>query len=211
MSPSRLLQRKWQGEGWETKHGFDLAKRVLNSRVDEMLIDPMELSPERLGTWDVVFYCGILCHMRHPLLALERVASVTKGVLIVDTHLDLMFARRPAAAFYEDTEAGHDPTNWWGPNDAAVRAMLRAAGFNKIQRVYKLDLALCATRSIEVGVWRRRPGFEGPSCHIAVRPCGVPCVARREKSRGEKRVTILTALLLYLKFRILGENNAKYG
>jgi hypothetical protein len=64
VSPSRLLQRKWQGEGWATKHGFDLAKRVLNSRVDELLIDPMELSRERLGTWDVVFYCGILYHMR---------------------------------------------------------------------------------------------------------------------------------------------------
>ncbi len=139
----------WQGEGWATKHGFDLAKRTLNSRVEEMLIDPMELSPERLGTWDVVFYCGILYHMRHPQLALERVASVTKGVLIIDTHLDLMFAHRPAAAFYEGTEAGDDPTNWWGPNDAAVRAMLRTAGFNNIRRVYNLNLALRAARSLK--------------------------------------------------------------
>lgn len=137
----------WESKGWATKRGFDLAKRTLNSKVEEMLIDPMEFSPERLGTWDVVLYCGILYHMRYPLEALERVASVTKELLIMDTHLDMMFARRPAAAFYEGTEAGDDPTNWWGPNDAAVRAMLRSVGFPNVRRVYNRNLVLRAARS----------------------------------------------------------------
>jgi tRNA (mo5U34)-methyltransferase len=137
----------WEGKGWASKRGFDLAKRTLNSRVEEMVIDPMELCPERVGTWDVVFYYGILYHMRHPLLALEHIASVTKDLLIMDTHLDLMFARRPAAAFYEGTEAADDPTNWWGPNDAAVHSMLRTVGFNNIRRVYNRNFLLRAARS----------------------------------------------------------------
>ena len=139
----------WQSKSWATKRGFDLAKRALNSRVEEMLIDPMDFSPERVGTWDVVFFFGVLYHLRHPLLALERVASVTRGLLIVDTQLDMMFARRPAAAFYEGTDLANDPTNWWAPNDAGVRAMLRAVGFNNVRRVYNRNFVLCAGRSLK--------------------------------------------------------------
>src|SRR5215469_12365132 len=73
---------------WGSKDGFDLAKRVLQSKVEEMNIDPMELSPERVGMWDVVLYSGILYHMRDPLEALRRVSSVTKQVLIIETLTD---------------------------------------------------------------------------------------------------------------------------
>jgi len=33
---------------------------------------------------------GVLYHMRHPLLALERVASVTKDQLVLETHVDFL-------------------------------------------------------------------------------------------------------------------------
>src|SRR5713101_1737289 len=75
----------WRG-GWPTgKAGFELARRALNSRVEDMEIDVLELSPERVGTFDIVLFLGVLYHMRHPLLALERVASVTRELLIVET------------------------------------------------------------------------------------------------------------------------------
>src|SRR5271165_2314942 len=115
----------WKGEGWASKRGFDVAKQALNSKVEEMIIDPMELSPERVGMWDVVLYSGILYHMRQPLAALERIASVTRELVIVETMLDRMFTRRPAIAFYQKGCYG-DPTNHCGPNHAALLSILRS-------------------------------------------------------------------------------------
>src|SRR5437867_4359285 len=117
----------WHGVGWGTnagKAGFELARAALGSRVEDVDIDVMELSPERVGTFDVVLFLGVLYHMRHPLLALERVASVTRRLLILETVVDMIGFRRPAMAFYPERELNNDPTNWWGPNVLAVQGML---------------------------------------------------------------------------------------
>ena len=125
----------WGQGGWGSKAGFELARRALGSRVEDLDIDPLELSPERIGTFDLVFCFGVLYHMRHPLLALERISSVTRHHLILQTQVDLAGIERPAIAFYPGTELNNDPTNWCGPNPAAVVAMLRTVGFNKVDIV----------------------------------------------------------------------------
>jgi hypothetical protein len=63
------------------------------------------------------------------------VASVTGELLVVETVVDLLGTRRPAAAFYPDRELAGDPSNWWGPNPAAVVAMLRSVGFPRVEVV----------------------------------------------------------------------------
>jgi tRNA (mo5U34)-methyltransferase len=125
----------WHGVGWGTengKAGFQLARAALGSRVEDADIDIMDLSPERIGTFDVVLLLGVLYHLRHPLLALERVASVARDLLILETVVDLVGLRRAAMAFYPDRELNNDPTNWWGPNPAAVESMLRTVGFERV-------------------------------------------------------------------------------
>ncbi|OPZ07332.1 MAG: hypothetical protein BWZ10_02848 [candidate division BRC1 bacterium ADurb.BinA364] len=125
----------WSGEGWGTKAGFELARRALGSRVEDRDIDVFGLSPQSVGEFDIVLFLGVLYHMRDPLGALERAASVARELLIVETEVDLLWRRRPAAAFYPAGELNGDPTNWWGPNPAAVRAMLLCAGFARAEMV----------------------------------------------------------------------------
>jgi len=122
----------WHGTGWGTKAGFTLAREALGSRVEDIDIDVMDLSPERIGTFDVVLFLGVLYHLRHPFLALERVASVTRDYLIVETVVDLVGFQRPAMAFYPGRELNNDPTNWWGPNVPAVKGMLETLGFRDV-------------------------------------------------------------------------------
>jgi tRNA (mo5U34)-methyltransferase len=119
----------WRTE--DSKAGFRLARRALQSNVEDMNVDVMDLRPERVGVHDLVLFLGVLYHMRHPLLALEKVASVTGGHLIVETHVDLLDVDRPAMAFYPGTELSGDMTNWCGPNPAMVLAMLQVVGFRK--------------------------------------------------------------------------------
>jgi tRNA (mo5U34)-methyltransferase len=128
----------WRGLGWATgqgKAGFELARRALGSHVEDVEVDVMDLSPERLGTFDTVLFLGVLYHLPNPLLALDRVAALTTHQLILETVVDMVGFGRPAAAFYPDRELNGDPTNWWGPNAAAVHGMLRAVGFSHVETV----------------------------------------------------------------------------
>jgi tRNA (mo5U34)-methyltransferase len=75
--------------------------------------------------------------MKHPHTALERVASVTKDLLILETHVDLLNIDGPAMALYPGSELDDDPTNWCGPNHSAVEWMLRDVGFVSVQRVFE--------------------------------------------------------------------------
>ena len=127
----------WDGGGWGTRKGFELARRALGSRVEDKWIEVLNLSPDTVGVFDVVLFLGILYHMKHPLLALERVASVTGRQLIMQTQVDMLALDRPAMAFYPGNELGGDPTNWCGPNPAALRAMLETVGFGKVEIISK--------------------------------------------------------------------------
>jgi tRNA (mo5U34)-methyltransferase len=128
----------WQNNVLSGKAGFQFARTALGSKVEDQNIDVMDLSPETVGTFDVVLFSGVLYHLQHPLLALQRLRKVTKKLLIMETHIDLPNIRRPAMAFYPGSEANNDPTNWWGPNEACCVEMLKTAGFRNIKLVGRL-------------------------------------------------------------------------
>lgn len=98
--------------------------------------------------FDLVLFMGVMYHLRHPLLALERLRDHVVGERLVFQsmqrgcsvlcevqenyafeELDVFDAPGfPKLHFVEQRYAG-DPTNWWVPNRAAVEALLRASGF----------------------------------------------------------------------------------
>ncbi|MGC9972384.1 MAG: DUF1698 domain-containing protein [Bryobacteraceae bacterium] len=131
----------WSGLSWGSKEGFDFARSVLSSRVEDLDIDVPAISQQTVGQFDVVLFLGVLYHLKDPLGALERLAAVTKKLLIVETAVDLLNMRRPAMAFYPGAELDRDPTNWWAPNLACLLQMLRTSGFREVQCVYRHSLA----------------------------------------------------------------------
>jgi tRNA (mo5U34)-methyltransferase len=119
------------------RHGFELARRALDSKVEDVDCEVHSITPERVGgTYDLVLFLGVLYHVKHPLLALEAVASVCETMLILETHVDLEECARPALAYYPGTECANDLSNWFGPNRAAVEAMLRTVGFRTVKMVW---------------------------------------------------------------------------
>jgi tRNA (mo5U34)-methyltransferase len=127
----------WNGKTWGSKQGFLLARKVLKSAVEDLPIDICEMSEEKVGTFDVVLFGGVLYHMKHPLLALERLASVTRpgGFAIVETVCGFLWCRKPVIPFYPGEELNRDPTNWCAPNPAATIALLKVAGFRQVDIV----------------------------------------------------------------------------
>jgi tRNA (mo5U34)-methyltransferase len=127
-------QKRADGTG---KAGFELARRALGSKVEDVEVDVLDISPETVGgTFDVVLFLGVLYHLRHPFLAIEKLRSVCSELIVLETHVDLIGTRRPAAAFYPGMELEDDWTNWWGPNPAAVSGMLEQSGFRDVKRVH---------------------------------------------------------------------------
>lgn len=127
--------------------GFSLAHELLGSRATFYHTSIYDLNPEQFGTFDLVLGLGVIYHLRHPLLGLERAHSVCKDQFILETQIcDKYFinadgapvdlasvasalARVPIAQFYPRDELNHDPTNWWSPNLPALDGMLRSTGF----------------------------------------------------------------------------------
>jgi tRNA (mo5U34)-methyltransferase len=137
----------WGPDGFGTRAGFELARRALGSSVEDVELELEDISPSTVGRFDVVLFLGVLYHLKHPWVALERVASVCDGLLILETHADLLDLRRPAMALYPGDEVAGDASNWWGPNLAALKAMLREEGFARVEVVHREPLPYRVARA----------------------------------------------------------------
>lgn len=130
----------WQGNvAGFSKAGFNYAHQARNSRVESLTIDAFDISPSTVGQWDVVLLAGVVYHTKNPWLLLERAASVTKQLLIVETVFSLRLWPKPAISIYANGFGG-DSTNFCAPNIPALKAMLADCGFARSQVVSKSSM-----------------------------------------------------------------------
>ncbi len=122
---------------WQPENFFR-ARQALGSRLEFHELSVYEATPDRLGTFDIVLFLGVLYHLRHPLLALERVCELSRQMAIVETHVvdNLFPTAHPIMEFYEEDELAGQYDNWWGPNQACLTRMLRASGFARADVVH---------------------------------------------------------------------------
>ena len=123
---------------------FRALHRHLGSKIQYERMDIYELSPERVGTFDIVLCLGVLYHLKHPLLALEKICAITKDRCIIESFAVDAVARQegenasiPYIEFYEYDELAGQTDNWCGPTVSALEALVRSAGFASA-RVLKL-------------------------------------------------------------------------
>ena len=138
----------WSSECWGSRDSFELARKNLGLEIEALEVDLDGITAESVGTFDVVLFAGVLYHLKHPLLGLERISRICDEILVVETHLDALDVSLPAMVFYPADELVNDPTNWWGPNPACVTAMLRTVGFSRVEFTPHPHPAHAATRGI---------------------------------------------------------------
>lgn len=119
---------------WRPETFFE-ARQALQSRVEHREMSVYELSRDALGAFDIVLFMGVLYHLKHPLLGLERVCEMTDDVAVIETHAvdNLLDTPLPVMEFYEVDALAGQYDNWWGPNCEAVVQMARAAGFARTE------------------------------------------------------------------------------
>lgn len=128
---------------WDRMGGLDCflaAREHFQSKVEYQRLDVHDLDPRDVGTFDLVFCAGVLYHMRHPLLGLERIKAVTAERLVLETHqlIPAMHERVPVIRFFPGD--GRTPPSPGGfPTKAWVLEALQAAGFVDARVVYSTN------------------------------------------------------------------------
>jgi tRNA (mo5U34)-methyltransferase len=133
----------------EEQASFLTMHRRLASQADYRTLDLFELPTADLGKFDVVFCLGVLYHLKHPVLGLEIVASLTKEVAIVETFIVEGEPEIPRMEFYESDELNGHMDNWVGPTANCVLAMCRTAGFARVEKIGQ------DPGNISVACWRK--------------------------------------------------------
>ena len=119
--------------------------------------------------FDVVFFLGLIYHLRHPLLALDLIHEhVAKDLLVYQSLQRGSAEVDPLQEDYDfwETEIfdrpgyprlhfiehkySHDETNWWAPNAACSAAMLRSAGFQIVAHPEE-EVFLCKRVEVPAG------------------------------------------------------------
>lgn len=134
-------------------NGFEIAHAALGSEVVRHELSVYDLSPEDLGTFDLVYVGSLLLHLRDPIGALQAVRSVCTGTAIfvdaIDLALSLLPGGRPLASL-----DGKGRPWWWKPNVAALVRMAEAAGFEVVGDPRRLFLPSGAGQPAHELSWR---------------------------------------------------------
>jgi tRNA (mo5U34)-methyltransferase len=147
-------RRAWQN--------FDLCRGLLGfdaARCQRHRMSVYEVDEKRLGRFDVVFCFGMLYHLRHPLLALDKLGAVCGETIYVESAILDDYSpyrgglghgypdNQMVMEFYPHAEYGQNLTNWWVPTLACLGHMVGSAGFPRINawRLVKdpSDVAYC--------------------------------------------------------------------
>jgi tRNA (mo5U34)-methyltransferase len=118
----------------EERFGVDRLRDFLGSRVEHRQLSVYDLIGGLDERFDIVFFCGVLYHLRHPLLALDNVRAVLKdgGLVLIETavadHELGTAASKPLVRFYRGSELGDDPSCWFAPSVAALREWCASSG-----------------------------------------------------------------------------------
>jgi SAM-dependent methyltransferase len=116
---------------------FQFARSVRGSKVETKTINVYDLDPSTLDgrRFDLVFAGSIASHLRDPILAFERLRSVTRGVCIVAAPSFEIPAVSDHPMMALIGTASSDRRSWWVTNERGLVETLSCAGFSEVEIV----------------------------------------------------------------------------
>jgi len=118
--------------------GANKVRDKLQSRVaiDDIDLDSYFVLPE--ARYNLVFFLGILYHLKNPFYVLEHLARVAKHVLVSTriarfTPTGQAIASIPAAYLLQPDEANNDATNFWIFTEAGLRRIFERCGWEILE------------------------------------------------------------------------------
>jgi len=118
--------------------GFRVAKDILGSNARRESLNVYDLSPERLGTFDVVLISQLLLRLRDPQTIIENIFSVCRGIAIIAEPYDAELEAMPRAV--SEFVGTQNVGMWWGHSIKSMRTMMAVAGFDPIEEVARFPV-----------------------------------------------------------------------
>jgi tRNA (mo5U34)-methyltransferase len=126
----------------QIRGAFNFAHAARKSTVKPIDATAYELNPDLFGgsQFDLVFAGSITSHLKNPMLAMEKLHSVTGGKCIVSApFIDLVEHRDlPLMALVGRNDTDH--RSWWIFNAKGLEEMLYTAGFKRVEIVSHFNL-----------------------------------------------------------------------
>jgi len=117
---------------------FGFAIQARGSRIERLFCNIYDLTPERVGVFDLVFCASVLLHLTDPLGALYGLRRVCGREAIICTAIDTHeHVQQEAYALFVGTADGHA---FWFPTMTCLERMVLAAGFSRVERVSTFPL-----------------------------------------------------------------------
>lgn len=128
---------------------FGVARDAFGSRVERVVLSVYEATPERIGEFDFVFCGSVLIHLRDQLLALERIAGVTRrgGTFVSAEGYDRLAGLLPFPVARFRADRPKDVV-FWEPSRRTWRRMLWSAGFDDVSEHGRFALTARAGWSV---------------------------------------------------------------
>lgn len=117
--------------------GFEVAHRLIGSKVKKVVTNVYDLDPTIHGTYDFVHIADILLHLRDPLLALQRVRSVTGSEALI---VDVFDPSLPPSSRLTNYDGGWNGLVWWRPSLGTLAQMIVDAGFESAELLSTFNL-----------------------------------------------------------------------
>jgi tRNA (mo5U34)-methyltransferase len=119
--------------------GFELARELRGSTVERHNLSIYEATPERLGTFDLVFCASVIMHLRDQFGALQRIAELCTGTFLSVEQYDRWAGLLPfpAARYLADREQA---VVFWLPSARTWGRMLGSVGFDRVERLGKFNV-----------------------------------------------------------------------
>ena len=148
-------------------------RKVLGLELEFRRFSVYDLEPATVGLFDVTLALGLVYHLKHLVLALERLYDVTNELLIVETAIippeqtpssfvqplgEIRQTLHPLFYAQNAPEAKEQVYNWFLPSPDALRALLLNTGFEEVS-------VFSVVRDRAVLVCRKNPSRVSPSVH----------------------------------------------
>ncbi len=124
------------------------ARKILGLDVEFRRLNVYELSAREIGQFDITLALGLIYHLKHLVLALEKLYEVTRELLLVETailpsqsalasfaqplEVDEMLLH-PLAYVENPAGAKEQVFNWFLPGVGALLALVKNVGFDKAE------------------------------------------------------------------------------
>ncbi len=109
-----------------SKAGFLYAREQLGSKVRDQTMSVYDISTD-LGQFDLVLFLGVVYHLGHPFLAMERIAEVATDQIILESYCQDFGIDEPLCRF--EMQAPGIYPNCQKPNVQYLHSLLEGVGF----------------------------------------------------------------------------------